>query len=137
MCTSLKLHNEYHQRLHNARSSGRCCFFAKIAGIICQKSIFFEVQVTDILNMYHLCILLWSLGSRFGFRTIYIIINYAFSLNARLSSKCIFQSVLKWKSVYQNSIKQAPLYEKYFVFVLTEGTFFEFTYLWQMFSQKE
>ena len=103
---------------------GVACFFAKIAGIICQKSIFFEVQVTDILNMYHLCILPWSLGHRFGFRTIYIIINYAFSLNARLSPKCIFQSVLKWKSVNQNSIKQAALYEKYFVFVLTKGIFF-------------
>ena len=95
---------------------GVACFFAKIAGIICQKSIFFEVQVTDILNMYHLCILPWSLG----FRTIYIIINYAFCLNARLSLKCILD--LKWKSVNQNSIKQALLYEKYFVFVLTEGT---------------
>ena len=97
---------------------GVACFFAKISGIICQKSIFFEVQVTDILNMYHLCILPWSLG----FRTIYIIINYAFCLNARLSLKCILD--LKWKSVNQNSIKKAPLYEKHFVFDLLEGAFF-------------
>ena len=37
--------------------------------------------------MYHLCILPWSLG----FRTIYIIINYAFCLNA--------SSVTIWKDV--------------------------------------